>query len=236
MTPAPASSQPMSAMTPGNIVAETRIIPYPPIFRRTPARITLAAVGASVCASGSQVCSGQTGSFIAKPMKSSVNTKPMGRIRLPAAISAGSLVMSNVPVEKNSVRIPISMNALPRRVNIRNFIAEYSLRPLPHTAMRKNIGTSSSSHSKKNRRKSRAVKTPITAVCKTSSQRKYSRTRVLIPHEAYTATIPSNPVSRTSGALRPSTPRKYCALKEVMGIQLSTLSTSCTPPSARRVK
>ena len=40
--------------------------------------------------------------------------------------------MSNVPVEKNRTRMPTSMNALPNMVNIRNFIAEYSRRPLPH--------------------------------------------------------------------------------------------------------
>jgi len=39
----------------GNIGRLNRMKPYVPIFRRTPARITLPAVGASVCASGSQV-------------------------------------------------------------------------------------------------------------------------------------------------------------------------------------
>ena len=40
--------------------------PKVPIFRRTPARITDPAVGASVCASGSQVWSGNIGTFTAK--------------------------------------------------------------------------------------------------------------------------------------------------------------------------
>ena len=39
--------------------------PYVPIFSSTPARITEPAVGASTCASGSQVCSGTIGTLIA---------------------------------------------------------------------------------------------------------------------------------------------------------------------------
>ena len=39
--------------------------PYVPIFSSTPARITEPAVGASTCASGSQVCSGNIGTLIA---------------------------------------------------------------------------------------------------------------------------------------------------------------------------
>jgi hypothetical protein len=39
--------------------------PYVPIFRRTPARITEPAVGASTCASGSQVWNGNRGTLIA---------------------------------------------------------------------------------------------------------------------------------------------------------------------------
>ena len=76
------------------------------------------------------------------------------------------------------------MKALPRNVKMRNFIAEYSLRPLPHVDMRKNMGTSSNSQNRKNSRKSSAVKTPNTAVCKMSSQTKYSFTRCFMPHDA----------------------------------------------------
>ncbi len=39
----------------GSKGSEKRIKPYVPIFKRTPARMTEPAVGASVCASGSQV-------------------------------------------------------------------------------------------------------------------------------------------------------------------------------------
>ena len=72
--------------------------------------------------------------------------------------------MSNVPVEKKIIRMPTSMKALPRKVKIKNFIAEYSRRPLPQIEMRKNIGAISSSHRRKKRMKSNAVNTPMTAV------------------------------------------------------------------------
>src|SRR5882672_10946427 len=53
----------------GNIGSEKRKRPYPPIFRRMAARITEPAVGASTCASGSQVCTGHIGIFTAKDAK-----------------------------------------------------------------------------------------------------------------------------------------------------------------------
>ena len=48
--------------------------PYVPIFRSTAARMTDPAVGASVCASGSQVWNGNIGTLIAKPRKKARNT------------------------------------------------------------------------------------------------------------------------------------------------------------------
>jgi hypothetical protein len=41
--------------------------PYVPSFSSTPARMTEPAVGASVCASGSHVCTGNSGTFTRKP-------------------------------------------------------------------------------------------------------------------------------------------------------------------------
>ena len=193
----------------------------------------LTAVGASVCASGSHVCTGQTGSLTANATKIREKTSHAGASSFTLCIALGSSIMSNVPVEKKIIRIPTSMKALPRNVKIRNFIAEYSRRPLPHIEMRKNIGTISSSQRRKNRMKSSAVNTPMTAVCSTSSHTKYSRTRSLMLQEAKTATKPSRPVRRTSGALRPSTPRKYSTLNESMGIHPGARSTSWTPPFAR---
>src|SRR5271154_6420717 len=53
----------------GNIGSEKRRKPYPPIFKRMPARITEPAVGASTWASGSQVCTGHIGIFTANEAK-----------------------------------------------------------------------------------------------------------------------------------------------------------------------
>ncbi len=45
-----------------------------PIFRSTPARITEPAVGASVCASGSQVWNGNSGTFTANAIANATNS------------------------------------------------------------------------------------------------------------------------------------------------------------------
>ena len=143
----------------------------------TPASITLPAVGASVWASGSQEWKGQTGSLTAKARKNRAKAPPIGMMSLASSILPGSAVMSKVPVEKKRTTIPTSMNAPPRNVKMRNFMAEYSLRPLPQMEMRKNMGINSSSQKRKNMKKSRAEKTPSTAVCSVSIHTKYSRTR-----------------------------------------------------------
>ena len=51
----------------GNIGRHSRKMPYVPNFSSTPASSTLPAVGASTCASGNHVCSGNTGTFTMKP-------------------------------------------------------------------------------------------------------------------------------------------------------------------------
>src|SRR5579875_803375 len=53
----------------GNIGREKRRNPYPPIFSMMAARITEPAVGASTCASGSQVWTGHIGIFTANEAK-----------------------------------------------------------------------------------------------------------------------------------------------------------------------
>src|SRR5215471_522624 len=58
----------------GSSGSEKRRNPYVPIFSRTLARITDPAVGASVCASGSQVWNGNIGTFTAKPTKKAQKT------------------------------------------------------------------------------------------------------------------------------------------------------------------
>src|SRR5579871_5091728 len=58
----------------GRSGSEKRRNPYVPIFSRTLARTTEPAVGASVCASGSQVWNGNIGTFTANPTKNAQNT------------------------------------------------------------------------------------------------------------------------------------------------------------------
>ena len=59
----------------GHIGNANRSRPYGPSFNTSPARSTLPAVGASVCASGSQVCSGNSGVFTPNPTRNAANTQ-----------------------------------------------------------------------------------------------------------------------------------------------------------------
>src|SRR5450759_4754558 len=52
-----------------------RTNPYVPIFSKTPARMTEPAVGASTCASGSQVWNGNIGTLMANPIKKATNSQ-----------------------------------------------------------------------------------------------------------------------------------------------------------------
>src|SRR3989304_5616628 len=73
----------------GNIGRLNRMKPYVPIFRRTPARITLPAVGASVWASGSQVWKGNIGTLIAKLMKNESQTRSWNENETPRRVKRG---------------------------------------------------------------------------------------------------------------------------------------------------
>src|SRR2546426_10556945 len=57
------------AVSVGKSGSEKRMKPYVPIFNKTPARMTDPAVGASVCASGSQVWNGNIGTLMANAKK-----------------------------------------------------------------------------------------------------------------------------------------------------------------------
>ncbi len=76
----------------GNIGSEKRTKPYVPIFSRTAARMTEPAVGASVCASGSQVWNGNIGTLIAKPKKKAKKSQ----ICSPAGIPAATAVSDSI--------------------------------------------------------------------------------------------------------------------------------------------
>ena len=59
----------------GVIGRQNRSMPYVPIFKRTEARITEPAVGASTWAAGSQVWTGNMGTLMAKARKKARNTQ-----------------------------------------------------------------------------------------------------------------------------------------------------------------
>src|SRR6202167_2316942 len=61
--------------TEGKNGSEKRMNPYAPIFSSTPARITEPAVGASTCASGSQVCTGHIGTLTANDARKAKNSQ-----------------------------------------------------------------------------------------------------------------------------------------------------------------
>ena len=162
---------------------------------------------------------------MANPAKKSQNSPDRG-MSSPAEVnivaSLDSATMLKVPISsvRNTATMPTSMKALPRIVKSRNFIAEYSFRPLPHTEMSMNIGINSNSQNKKKSNRSMEVNTPITAVWRTNSQMKYSLTRKPMCQDASTAHIPSSPVNATKGALRPSTVSRNSAFSPTSGIQV----------------
>ncbi len=64
--------------------------------------------------------------------------------------------------------MPARVNEEPTNVNSRNFHAAYSRRAPPQMPMSKNIGISSISQKRKNRKRSNDAKTPITPVSRKS--------------------------------------------------------------------
>ena len=111
----------------------------------TPASSTEPAVGASVCASGSQVCSGHAGSLTAKAAK---NPSIRSMAVLAAIGVPSSCVKSKVytpvarPWMNTSATIATSMSRPLTCVKMKNLIAECTRRSWPHTAIRKYIGMS----------------------------------------------------------------------------------------------
>src|SRR6266436_5262701 len=106
--------------TAGKKGSEKRTNPYVPIFSSTPARMTDPAVGASTCASGSQVWTGHIGTFTAKDASSAKNSHD--------CISTGKCVsirtpMSVVPACSHMAISASSINTEPVSVNRKNFTA-----------------------------------------------------------------------------------------------------------------
>src|SRR6185295_12340662 len=72
-----------------------RTNPYVPIFRRTPARMTEPAVGASTCASGSQVWNGNIGTLIMNDSAKAQNSRTSVQPETWPGRSCWRLAMSN---------------------------------------------------------------------------------------------------------------------------------------------
>ena len=91
-----------------------------PIFSSTPARITLPAVGASVCASGSQVWNGNIGTLIAKARAKARNisvwARPAGSTNCARAGRSKVYVPVAAPYWKYRARMATSMRSEPASV------------------------------------------------------------------------------------------------------------------------
>src|SRR3990172_11014479 len=127
----------------------------------TPASRTEPIVGASVCASGSQVWKGHIGTFTANPNPTAPNTTSWNvLVNPPDAPYSWSATMSNVctppPMSelKYIARNPSSMKTDPNSVYRKNLIEAYSRFSLPQIPIRKYIGTRTSSQKMKNRTRS----------------------------------------------------------------------------------
>src|SRR3954462_7054053 len=97
----------------GNIGKEKRRKPYPPIFKRIAANITEPAVGASTCASGSQVWTGHIGIFTAKEAKNASHAQVCNERGTAVCISVG---ISVVPAFQYSAMIASSISTEPSSV------------------------------------------------------------------------------------------------------------------------
>ena len=100
----------------GAIGSTIRTNPYVPIFSSTPASSTEPTVGAAVCASGSQLCSGHIGVLTASPRPIARNAMTWVRWPIPAPSRAASATMSKVPAVSPMRSRPSSMTTEPSRV------------------------------------------------------------------------------------------------------------------------
>jgi len=110
----------------------------------TPANIALPAVGASVWASGSHVCRGNRGTFMANARAKAKKTQhctPKGRPAAAAAISSGE----NPPALVARYMRATSQSRLPAKVKIMNLFAAYLRSAPPQTPIRKYMGMSMNS-------------------------------------------------------------------------------------------
>ena len=86
-------------MASGKNGSANRTKPYVPIFSITAARMIEPAVGASTCASGSQVWSGKSGTLMAKPREKAkkIQNCSVGGMRCPISWNCSTLNVASLP-------------------------------------------------------------------------------------------------------------------------------------------
>ena len=134
-----------------------------PSFSRIAASSTEPTVGASVCASGSQVWNGNIGTLIAKPRNSPPKISSCVPCTMPSPCRRVSVTMSKVCTfdRKKSARKLSSISAEPNSVKRKNLIDAYSRLGPPHTPIMKNIGSRTISKKMKKRMRSWATNVPF---------------------------------------------------------------------------
>src|SRR5665811_2075260 len=98
---------------------QKRIMPYTPILSNTPARITEPAVGASTCASGSHVCTGNMGTLMAnatKKAKKPQNWMFEGKPAFCSVKISKVMVPDSRPYQNTTAKIATSMSTEPVNV------------------------------------------------------------------------------------------------------------------------
>src|SRR5947209_2848498 len=102
---------------------------------------------------------------------------------------------------------PTSATTEPIKIYKVSFMAAYSrVAAQPHVAMSKYMGKMANSYQKNSRNRSSDTNTPYTPATSSRKKAKNSRVRSSMRHEMSTPQKPAIPVSRTIGAVMPSTP------------------------------
>ncbi len=192
-------------------------------------------MGAAVCASGSQLCSGQAGALTASPIMIARAAVTWVVWLRPLPWAAASACMSKVPALVPTSRKPSSITAEPSSVYRMKRLAAGTFCPLPQRAIRKYIGISTISKARKKRIRSSAAKVASMPTSSSRNSPTNARTegtpgppgRRLAEYSAQSRV--SSEVSTISGSEMPSTPR--CSRTPMAGIQ-DTSVVACIRPGS----
>ena len=147
-----------------------------PIFSSTPARMTEPTVGASVCASGSQVCSGHSGLFTANADGQQRRTRAAGcRARMAAPPRGQRDQVGGAGGGDHGEDADQQQHRAEQRVEHELAGRARAAAAPPQTAMTAYIGSSTTSKKTKNSTRSRARNTPRMPTSMTSSSAARSR-------------------------------------------------------------